>query len=373
MGAKQFWESAGRTCVTMADLAVDSQTSAMLRRVQAALRGPVQPKKAKEAYEIASQARDAMTQGDKEDAQRLLGQLQALLEAVPEAPAPKTSPADIPAEPKAAAAEAKPAGQTETPPKQKETPDQAPATQAPHRSEVRRMLMPIFNKLRSALGGERGKQAAQKALYTEEHENKEREIAEIEGKLDSLLKDRDALRDKMEAIVVKARTVDKSSFEYTRLKHEATLIKPNLDAIDASIGTLMKRAEDLAKISASYRSVLLSMQNTIDEHAMVRTSVLVDQAAEQIDQAADQDMELHKMAGRTEAVHQRVLSHAAESEPSFFDEMVSGSPAAREEEEEDPFDRMVAAGSSKAETETPARETPAEDQPAERPQSPLEL
>ena len=107
--------------------------------------------------------------------------------------------------------------------------------------------MPIFNKLRSALGGERGKQAAQKSLYKEEHENKEREIAEIEGKLDSLLKERDGMREKLEAIVGKARLVDRFSFDYTRLKHEATLIKPKLDAIDASIGTLIPAIFVLSK------------------------------------------------------------------------------------------------------------------------------
>ena len=344
MNAKQLWESAGRTCVTMGDLVMDSETAALLRRAQALLRGQPQAKKAKEAYDLASQARDALTQGERGDAQRLLSELQMLL-------APP------------AAAERREAQTEDMEPEKRQTDETAPRT-----SEVRRMLMPIFNKLRSALGGERGKQAAQKSLYKEEHENKEREIAEIEGKLDSLLKERDGMREKLEAIVGKARLVDRSSFDYTRLKHEATLIKPKLDAIDASIGTLMKRAEDLSKISASYQSVLLSMQNAIDEHAMVRTSVLVDQAAEQIDQAADQDRELHKMAGRTEAVHQRALSHATEDEPSFFDDLVSGGPAPAAEEP-DPFDEMVAEANRRVEQE-PA---PAEARPEEQPQDPLEM
>ena len=232
--------------------------------------------------------------------------------------------------------------------------------------------MPIFNKIRSALGGERGKQAAQRAMYTEEHENKEREIAEIEGKLDELLKERDELRMKLGDIVQKARTLDKSSFEYTRLKHDATLLKPKMDAIDGSISTLMKRTEDLAKISASYQSVLLSMQNTIDEHAMVRTSVLVDQATEQIDLAADQDRELHKMASKTAEVQQRILSQAEEDEPNFFDDLVSGGKASVGEEQ-DPFDQMVEEANKAAETETPSNDTPVAESSGAVTEDPLEL
>ncbi len=364
MNAKQYWESAQRTCVTLGDMVVDPQTAALLRRVQALLRGPVQAKTAKEAYDLASLARDALTQGDKEDAKALLDRLHSMLDTAPAVGNKTAVPAKTPGAEK----------QTKFTAEKKAAQEQdqsASETINPRKSVTRRMLMPIFNKLRSALGGEKGKQAAQRALYTEEHENKEREIAEIEGKLDALLKERDELRMKLGDIVQKARGLDKSSFEYTRLKHDATLLKPKLDAIDGSISTLMKRTEDLAKISASYQSVLLSMQNTIDEHAMVRTSVLVDQAAEQIDLAADQDRELHKMASKTAEVHQRILNQAQEDEPNFFDELVSGTD--KTDEEDDPFDQMVAEANKKAEVETSANDTVIPEKPAGITEDPLEL
>ena len=367
MNAKQLWEAARRTCVTIEDMTVDQESSALLRRIQAALRGDPQPRKAKQVYDRASLARDALTQGDKEDARRLLEELKALLEEAPEPSALKKDKGQ-PVQAVKEAAESTEPTQTES----RSTTEDHPAT--PQKSAARRMLMPIFNKLRSAFGGEKGKQAAQRAMYTEEHENKEREIAEIEGKLDSLLAERDTLRTKLEAIVQKARGLDRNSFDYTKLKHEATLLKPKLDAIDGSIGTLMKRAEDLAKISANYQSVLLSMQNAIDEHAMIRTSVLVDQAAEQIDLAADQDRELHKMAARTDQLHQQILSQSAESEPNFFDDLVSGGQKAVQEEE-DPFDQMVAEANQSAEKETSAGSDSAEtpDEPKAEPENPLEL
>ncbi len=383
MNAKQYWESAQRTCVTLGDMVVDPQTAALLRRVQALLRGPVQAKTAKEAYDLASLARDALTQGDKEDAKALLDRLHSMLDTAPAvgnkalldrlhsmldtAPAVGNKTAD-PAKTPGTEKQTKSAAEKKAAQEQNQS---ASETINPRKSVTRRMLMPIFNKLRSALGGEKGKQAAQRALYTEEHENKEREIAEIEGKLDALLKERDELRMKLGDIVQKARGLDKSSFEYTRMRHDATLLKPKLDAIDGSISTLMKRTEDLAKISASYQSVLLSMQNTIDEHAMVRTSVLVDQAAEQIDLAADQDRELHKMASKTAEVHQRILNQAQEDEPNFFDELVSGTD--KTDEEDDPFDQMVAEANKKAEAETSANDTVMPEKPAGITEDPLEL
>ncbi len=371
MNGKQLWEAARRTCVTIGDVTVDQESLALLRRIQASLRGEAQPRKAKQAYDLASLARDALTQGDKEDARRLLGELKSLLETEPE---PAASQKERAKSDQAAEKAAEPVKPKQDEPENEPPAEEHPDPVTPRKSVTRRMLMPIFNKIRSALGGEKGKQAAQRAMYTEEHENKEREIAEIEGKLDSLLAERDTLRAKMEAIVQKARGLDKNSFDYTRLKHEATLLKPKLDAIDGSIGTLMKRAEDLAKISANYQSVLLSMQNAIDEHAMVRTSVLVDQAAEQIDLAVDQDRELHKMAAKTDRLHQQILSKASESEPNFFDDLVSGGTEAAQEEE-DPFDQMVAEANQKAEKETPAEPAPAEtpDKPETISEDPLEL
>ena len=150
MNAKQYWEAAQKTCVTMGDMVVDPQTAAQLRRVQAGLRGQPQPRKAKEAYDLASLARDALTHGDKEDAQRLITQLQTLLDPAAQPTAAK-SPANradpIPAE-----------AETEIPrPQSDKKPEKADQTPEPARkSATRRLLMPIFNKLRTAFGGERG-------------------------------------------------------------------------------------------------------------------------------------------------------------------------------------------------------------------------
>ena len=349
MSAKQQWEAARRTCETLSDMAVDPQTTALLRQVQAQLRQPVQAKQAREAYRLCDQARDALTQGDKADAQRLLSQVLALFAAGNEtagkadAPASRTAPAaaESPAEEKAA------------------------VPQRP--SVIRRSSMAILNKLRSAFGGERGKQAAQNAMLTDKREAIERQIAVWENQMSELQKERDRLQASLAEKVEQARTLDKTSAAYTKLRHEAMVIKPQIDTLNAQVSRLMTNIEKYAKVSAVYRSGQLTAQTQLNERDLTEASVLVEQINDQIDVAADLDQELDKVLEKSDKVQQRMLDQAAEQADSFFDSLVSGeTPAA--DDPDDPFAALVADANARAE-EAPA----SPEAPAEKPSMPLEM
>ena len=348
MGAKQQWEAAQKTCETLGDMIVDAQTAAELRAVQTLLRRPMQAKAAREAYELASQARDALTQGDKDDARQLLARMRSLLDA-PQSPASlqgKVSPA-------AEASAPEPA-----------VPEKNSIPQKP--SIMRRTSMAIFNKLRSTFGGERGKQASQNAMLNDKRAAIDRQISAWETQLASLQKERDALQAQLNEKVGQARTLDKTNPAYMRLRHEVMVIKPQIDTLSAQLTRLMSNIEKYAKVSAVYRSGQLNTETQLNERDLLEASVLVEQINDQIDVAADLDKELDAVLEKSDKVQQRILDQAAEQADSFFDSLVSGESAPAEAED-DPFAQLVAKANEKAAAETPA--APEKPEPAQ----PLEM
>ena len=338
MGAKQQWEAALKTCDTLGDLAVDQRTSALVRQAQTLLRREPLFKKAARAYELASLARDALTHGDKQDAQ---AQLQRLTELLGEAPQQQDAPA------RTAQDTAGPvlAGQA------------AENPMAPRKSVIRRTSMAIFNKLRSALGGERGKQAAQNAMLSDKREAIDRQIAAWEQQMAALQKERDQLQASLSEKVEKARALDKADPAYIRLRHEAMVIKPQIDTLGAQLTRLMGNIEKYAKVSAVYRSGQLNAMTQLNERDLTEASVLVEQINEQIDVAADLDKELDAVLKKSDRVQQRILDQASEQADTFFEGLVSGEDTqTAAAAEDDPFAQMVADADARAQRDKPAED-----------------
>ena len=332
MGPAQYWEAAQKTCVTMGDLAVDRETTAMLRRIGAALRQPVNKKAARQAYELANQARDAMTQGDMEDARRLLTAMGAILN-------PETAPEKAPEAPAAPAEQ--PARQAPQPPAgQRETPAGEIEPQRKKQSALRGWMLRTF-------GGETGRIKAEIGQL-------ENRIAEWEDKRAAFTRERERLQAKVNALVAEARKLDPKSAAYQELRHQAMMIKPQADAYGAQITRLLVNAEKFSGIIAAYRSGLLNRETGLDGAEVGRIDAMMDTIHEANEEAEALQRELDAIDGRVTGLAQAFSAPAqAQASDTFFDDLVWG-PA-----QEAPAAPAAAPAAEKAPAAVPPASEPA--------------
>ena len=318
MNAKDLWEASRRTCDTIADLAVDKQTSAQLRRLQAILRGPAQKAQAKKLYDLTALTRDALTHGDKEDAQRLLGQALTLLS--PETEAPKAALADAPSAPiqaspekadvKAETPAASPAEVREEAPKpvKEQTPQAAPQ-KAKKPSALRSWALRTF-------GGEKGRIQAEIGQL-------EQRIATWEAQRAAMTRRRDELQAALRQKVELARTLDPRSSEYQELRHEAMMIKPEADVYSAQVAKLMANVEKYSGLIAAYHANLLNRETGLKADEISRVSVRLEDIESANEEAEALQRELDGITGQAQGILSAAAAKPAELD-SFFDDLVAG-------------------------------------------------
>ena len=214
--------------------------------------------------------------------------------------------------------------------------------------------MAFMDKLRSKLSGENGKLKADKAKI-------ERQITAWETQRASLQKERDELTAKLKAKVEQARTLDSKSSAYAELRHEAMVIKPEIDMLDGHLARLRTNIEKYHKVLSVYRTSELTRQTQLNENELTKISVMVEEINDSVEAAADLDQEFDEVIKKSDKIHQRMSEQAARTEDTFFDALV------REDEpeapaEDDPFAQMVAEANETAE-KTAAKAEAAKDEP----------
>ncbi len=209
--------------------------------------------------------------------------------------------------------------------------------------------MAIFDKLRSALGG--GKPKADKAKI-------QKQIDAWEAQRDKLQQERDKLQADLKAKVEKARTLKPQSREYDELRHEALVIKPEIDMLDGHLARLKANIEKYHKVLSVYRTSELTKETKLNEAELTKMEVMIEEISESVNAAAELDSEFDAVIRKSDQIHQRMAEQAARPTDTFFDDLV------RETEpeapaEDDPFAQMIAeanAADSGADGEAPAAE-----------------
>lgn len=209
--------------------------------------------------------------------------------------------------------------------------------------------MAIFEKVSKLFGGGNGKLKAEKAKV-------EKQISAWETERANLIRERDKLQADLAAKIERARKLDASSREYQELKHEAMVIKPQLDMLDGHVNRLLNNIEKYHKVLTVYRTSELTSQTQVDEPTLTKISVMVEDISNAVEAASDLDQELEEVTKKTDQIHQRMAAQSFSAQDSFFDELVKG-PSAAPAEEEDPFAQMVAEANAK-ETASAAAEAP---------------
>lgn len=343
MRPQQYWEAAQRLCVTLRDLAVDPESLAALRRIDAALRRPADKKLAQRVYEQCSLARDALQHGDTADARQILTAVRGLLYPE-EAPAPGPKPPEPGTEKTGAAPEQPaPAREADEPAAQSAAPEKPAAEKpAPEKASPRRQSALRGWALRT-FGGEKGRIQAEIGQL-------ENRVAAWELQRAALTRKRDELQAAVRGKVEAARQLDPRSPEYQELRHQAMMIKPEADVYAAQVSRLMANVEKYSGLIAAYHASLLNRETGLSADEVSRMSIRLEDIESANEEAEALQSELDGITGRAQGVLSAPVRTADEG--GFFDDLVR-----------------------QAEAEAPAADpepVPAADEPPVAPDSPAE-